>query len=80
MSKLGSGLILSKAGIAAKRLASKCATAKAPGGHEMMVCLRRIASLPDGFDALRADTEADGDRQLRRLAAELETRHACIAD
>ena len=46
----------------------------------MMVCLRRIASLPDGFDALPADAEADGDRQLRRLAAELETRHACIAD
>jgi GNAT superfamily N-acetyltransferase len=42
----------------------------------MTVCLRRLASLPNGFDELRADAEADGHRQLRRLAAELETRQA----
>lgn len=42
----------------------------------MTVCLRRIASLPNGFDELRADAEANGYRQLRRLAAELETGQA----
>jgi GNAT superfamily N-acetyltransferase len=38
----------------------------------MTVCLRRIASLPNGFEGLRADAEADGYRHMRRLAAEFE--------
>jgi GNAT superfamily N-acetyltransferase len=38
----------------------------------MTVCLRRIASLPNGLEGLRADAEADGYRHMRRLAAEFE--------
>jgi hypothetical protein len=49
----------------------------------MTVCLGRIASLPNGFDGLRADAEADGFRHMRRLAAEFETMremfHAVLA-
>src|SRR5262245_24879333 len=49
----------------------------------MTVCLRCIARLPDGFDGLRADAEADGHRHLRRLAAEFATTrsmfHAVLA-
>ena len=49
----------------------------------MTVSLRRIASLPNGFDGLRADAEVDGFRHMRRLAAEFETTremfHAVLA-
>ena len=38
----------------------------------MTVCLRRISKLPNGFDGLRADAEADGHRHMSRFATELE--------
>jgi len=38
----------------------------------MTVSLCRISNLPHGFDALRADADADGYRHMSRLAAELE--------
>ena len=38
----------------------------------MTVCLRRISKLPNGFDTLCADAEADGHRHMSRLATELE--------
>jgi len=37
-----------------------------------MVCLRRISNLPNGFEGLRADAEAEGHRHMNRLATELE--------
>ena len=39
----------------------------------MIVTLERASNrLPDGFDELKADAEADGHRHLTRLAAEFE--------
>jgi GNAT superfamily N-acetyltransferase len=44
-----------------------------PQGIEMIVTLERASNrLPDGFDELKADAEADGHRHLTRLAAEFE--------
>jgi GNAT superfamily N-acetyltransferase len=36
------------------------------------ICLQRVSNLPNGFDRLRADAEADGHRHMTRLATELE--------